>query len=89
MCRDAGCRGNKIIRLIGHLTLDQYGLGIVYRLDQSSGFLSDRGVGAAFVHNTIMVGQDLLVSSGKRDSSHKALSINTLNLCLNLNNMKK
>ena len=51
------------------MTLEQYGPGIVYQLDQSSGSLSNRGVCTAFVHNTIMVGQDLLVSSGKRDDT--------------------
>ena len=65
------------------------GLGLFTVWIKAQVFFSDRGVGAAFVHNTIMAGQDLLVSSGKRDASHKALSINTLNLCLNLNNMKK
>ena len=69
MCWDTGCRGNEIIGLIGHLTLEQYGPGIVYQLDQSSGSLSNRGVCTAFVHNTIMTGQDLLVSSGKRDDT--------------------
>ena len=44
MCWDTGCRGNEIIGLIGHLTLEQYGPGIVYQLDQSSGSLSNRGV---------------------------------------------
>lgn len=69
MCWDTGCRGNEIIGFIGHLTLEQYGPGIVYQLDQSSGSLSNRGVCTAFVHNTIMAGQDLLVSSGKRDDT--------------------
>ena len=57
MCWDTGCRGNKIIGLIGHLTLKQYGPGIVFQLDQSSGTLSNGGVCAAFVHNTIWLGK--------------------------------
>ena len=51
------------------MTLEQYGPGIVYQLDQSLGTLSNGGVCAAFVHNTIMAGQDLLVFSGKRDDT--------------------
>ena len=38
---DTGCRGNKIIGFIEHLTLEQYGPGIVYQLDQSSGSLNE------------------------------------------------